>query len=121
MTFQPDLELREKVFIKMEWEQLDAGRDTDDLWWWKKDKSDGGYFQELPPIETSWEVCVEYLVPFMRERGIKWDIVNSRRPNTGRLFCWREKSTAEFLDKGLEIHNDNIALAACEAFMEVEM
>ena len=117
MTFQPDLELREKVFIKIEWEQLDAGRDTDDLWWWKKDKSDGGYFQELPPLEITWEVCAEFLVPFMREKGFDYQIVIW--PTDMEVFKFG--NLLKNISYHAEIKDDNIALAACKAFMEVEL
>ena len=74
-----------------------------------------GALVTLPPIETSWEVCAEYLVPFMRGNNYHWYIPAPRRGEPIK-FIWVTGRNSE-----AEIHNDNIALAACKAFMEVEI
>jgi len=82
-----------------------------------KPKSDP---KKLPPIETTWEVAAEYLVPFMRGKGYVMEI------REGSLLSWLGTREVVNLDGPpnvfyAEIKNDNLALAACEAFMEVNL
>ena len=113
MTFQPDLEVREKVFRKMEWKtgkgNLVGNQVLPKGYRWLS--PNGDYYKELPPIETTWEVCAEYLVPFMREKHCDY-LYDS-------CFEW-ENGDGHTIGSA-EIHNDNIALTACKAFMEVEI
>ena len=132
MTFQPDLELREKVFGKMGWElrvqeevENDDGIHKKHVWWnpitgnhnfalWYEVENAS---EHLPPVEISWEVCAEYLVAFMRDQNCEWAV--SQNPmSIGKDFVWYG---CQHGDKGEEIKDDNIALAACKAFMEVEL
>ena len=72
----------------------------------------GEKYEHLLPISSSWEVCAKYLVPFMRERGFKYHI------SEGEYFWWRDyKEKSSFR----EVRNHKIALAACEAFLEVTL
>jgi hypothetical protein len=117
--FEEDFELREKVFKKMGWTQ--ESTDTHTSFWWT-DHEMNEHEEILPPIETTWEVCAKYLVPYMRGKCWSWSKQNSFSnacfPYMGgskEWFVWRElKNPIK-----AEIINDNIARAACEAFLEV--
>lgn len=126
--FKSDLELRQAVFEKMGYEYIDMIGGNPYGWFYPK-PTDGRYygnrhagFTELPPIETSWEVCAKYLVPWMRERGFGYEIM-VYNDKLGHYFFWYgQVVNGEFQDRcRAEIQNDNLALAACEAFMEVEI
>jgi len=94
-------QLREQVFRKMGYWNADG------LWIDSDDDTSIGI--ELPPIDSQWEVTAKYLVPFMREKGYEYDISGA-----GSYFGWEESTYAE-------IKNDNIAEAACKAFIEVSL
>jgi len=66
---------------------------------------------DLPVLEEQWEVCAKYLVPFMYLRNCDY-IFGSR-------FEW-ENMDGHTIGSA-EIKDDNIAEAACKAFMEVEL
>lgn len=104
--FKDDLELREKVFRKMN--RLAYFWTDEHLW--SKGESAG----HLPPIEKDWQVTAEYLVPFMRGRGWMYSVFFSGD------FCW-EMQGGKYQSSVTEITNDNIARAACEAFLRVEL
>ena len=106
-----NLELRHQVFEKMGYVPPDnyCGE-------WGHESGDIETFVELPPIETTWEVTAKYLVPFMLEKGYGYEI--DMEPSDGYLFYW--SSSAQDAASGLIINHDH-ALAACEAFMEVEL
>lgn len=118
MIFQPDLKLREAVFKKIGILEIDEAQNG--CYWklkgsvigriWSKNNPARSY---LPPLETSWEVCAEYLVPFMRERS--WGYTAK-----DYSFMWESKHNQQKWERA-EIQNDNIALAACQAFMEVNL
>ena len=133
--------LDEKVFRKMgaEWEQspdyylpAEAYDDKAEYGWcWRINErliSDIHYCGSktectplpllLPPISSVWEVCAEFLVAFMRGNGYRYRIT------TLGTFVWEpiiKIKGDDCLAPIAEIKNDNIALAACEAFMEVEL
>jgi len=112
--------LCEQVFRKMGWKlEPDERPECDGIsWWWSADKKDGGYFQELPLIDSQWEVTAKYLVAFMREREYYW-IVHIK---FGVLtFKWMRRSKEYMRDYEFEIIDDNIAEAACKSFMEVSL
>ena len=76
----------------------------------------------LPPVSSQWEVCAKYLVPFMRERGFDYHIQNFET-RLGKYFCWHgqpERST-EFQNRQAKILRNDIAEAACKAFMELKL
>ena len=113
--------LDEKVFRKMGWTQtqeaIREGIGVSFVYFWKPP---GLYdfnrlIKELPPISSSWEVCAEYLVPFMGGKGYEWTAQGFKQDSNVMHFLWwgdEDSSCAKIKD-------DNIALAACEAFMEV--
>lgn len=85
----------------------------------------------LPPISSSWEVCAKYLVPFMREKEFDYEIQRMVRDG-GKRFCWgmvKEEYILGYtavnyifhLEENVEIKDDKISEAACEAFMEVKL
>jgi len=123
MTFKQDLKLRESVFRKMGWEKVvwskEKGRHKNGKWVHPDNFIE---LEALPPIETSWEVCTEYLVSFMDNKGWKYRLEDNK-------FVWARKELPHYTyaDYGIQfavtetIKNDNIALAACQAFMEVEI
>ncbi len=115
--------LREQVFRKMGYKDGD----------WKEDDGsghgrnntirglvspDGEYefeYDDLPELSSQWEVTAKYLVAFIRERGFVYEIkipffywINRELDDNNR---WHEA----------EIKDDNLAEAACKAFMEVEL
>ena len=125
-----EAELREQVFRKMGWRKkpftLDSGKVIENLYW---DITATEFDTEkmyppllLPPIETSWEVCAKYLVPFMRERGYSWTATvyqfSDRLHSDFHFEWWHETKTTVYES---DIKDDNIAEAACKAFMEVEL
>jgi len=77
---------------------------------------DNGWCNRLPPIDSQWEVCAKYLVPFMRERPGKWEWEVFINMLGQKMFIWKDIQAV-----GIIIKDDNIAEAACEAFMEVEL
>ena len=107
--------LDEKVFRKMGL--------LKDLWTdgalWSKGESAG----HLPPISSSWEVCAEYLVPFMREGGWDYTIYSShfnyKSEDYSPLFIWWRNEG--YVSSEVVIKDDNIAFAACESFMEIKL
>lgn len=64
----------------------------------------------LPSIEITWSETVR-LIEWMRERG--WDYEIS---GEGMKFWWIFDAD---LDEGEVIKNDNLPLAACEAFLQI--
>lgn len=111
MTFNPDLKLREAVFSKL-WMRRPLAPEF--LW----EDSNGNFYKasELPPIETSWEVCAEYLVPFLHGQYryyIDWSLKTK-----SYWFSWQSTENAS-VEYESEIQNNNIALAACQAFRMV--
>jgi len=113
-----EAELTEQVFRKMGWEKITWVKDLsyiDNGDWIHPDKD--GRVQELPPIDSQWEVTAKYLVPFMREKGYKYNL------ESDGYFWWVTKNSRRMWirDQGEEIKDDNIAEAACKAFMEVEL
>ena len=117
MTFQPDLKLREKCFRRMgdNWAVIVRGGQKVG---WICHSTDER-FDNLPPIETSWEVCAEYLVPFMREKG--WGLhISISEGDQESYFNWGRNDKPPFA-VGVDIVDDNIPLATCKAFMEVKL
>lgn len=107
--------LTEQVFRKMGWTH--KGKNDINWGWYDNDFT---YYScdELPPIDSQWEVTAKYLVPFMRERG--W---NYRITSLG-TFAWEPLLRIygeDAVAHKTEIKDDNIAKAACLAFMEVEL
>ena len=113
--------LDEQVFRKIGWVTNDH-----DSFWRHPDKECGTrYGHLLPPIELKWEVTVKYLVPFMKK--IKW----SRYTIKDNKFTWQMDSEimphwtdADLLidtSHSAEVKDDNIAFAACEAFMKLKL
>lgn len=114
--------LIEQVFRKMGYIRKDDGHK---IFWSHPDLAYGEnklFLEPLPLIDSQWEVCAKYLVPFMRERLFDYDITNNpiplKRFRWGDIedgvVCWNTKWSAEIKD-------DNIAKAACEAFIEVSL
>ena len=110
--FEPDLELREKVFRKMGYERKDDGHKV----FWRTDER--LFLEPLPLIETSWEVCAKYLVPFMRDKG--WGFYVSCDNESENYFNWGRNDKPPFA-VGADIVEYNSALAACKAYLEVEL
>jgi len=81
------------------------------------DTSFTGCDDELPPISSSWEVCAKYLVPFMREKG--WEFICEGKYTDNKDY--RQAGWENTYIAGVAIKDDNLALAACEAFMEVKL
>ena len=104
--------LNEAVARKMGWEDHITNYPEDGPYW--KNKITGAVIasDELPPISSSWEVCAKFLVAFMRERGYTYYILT-----TGD-FAWRRKDHYVVI---AEIKDHDLALAACETFMEVKL
>ena len=113
--FKEDLELRSAVFRKMGYIHIDLYDDVEIepyLIWRLPDSDREEWWRNLPPIETSWEVCAKYLIPFMRERGWNYHIVSGQ-------FSWEWASWEK--QHSVDVIDHNIALAACKAFMEVSV
>ncbi len=72
----------------------------------------------LPKIDSQWEVTAKYLVPFMRRKGYIYNI-----PLLNPLEFWwvPDKNYEDEKVKSAKIKDDNIAEAACKAFMDVEL
>lgn len=125
--FKPDLELREKVFRKMGWKKenefLAPGPYKDII-----DRAEHLYnwahptipkqLEELPPLETSWEVCAEYLVPWMRRK--KYQPLAGVNDIGEEFFRWFHENNFN-VKREVLMQGFNIPLAACQAFMEVEL
>ncbi len=125
--------LDEKCFRKMEWKHYKADEamhseggvyNLNPCW---RNQHGQNNMSELPPISSSWEVCAKYLVPFMRERGFRYAIFachENRGPDLPEWYnCFRwvpEMSLSGQKHYDMEIKDDNIALAACQSFTEVE-
>lgn len=109
--------LDEKVFRKIGYTIKESRNQIWNLWYDGKYKP-MLYVREGRRIISSWEVCAKYLVPFMRERGFKYHIPDPTEEYEDHWFWWRNYITEARCEK---IKDDNIALAACEAFMEVEL
>ena len=125
--FKEDLELREAVFKKIGFYQEDlyfgALKETYPVW--RKEGWDrNDWWQNLPPIETDWQVTAEYLVKYMREKGWDYEIWQyTKKEEMPKQFCWLQEPDNNGMrsDTWHEIQNDNIAEAACRAFLEVEL
>lgn len=117
-----DKSLDEQVFRKMGWEWIEPTVDTPvaEPYWAYDGKVQTLDYEGFPPISSVWEVTAKYLVPFMRERGWLYEI---RMDGQGNIaFAWQDNIDAgatEYIYA--EIKNDDLALAACESFMEVEL
>lgn len=72
--------------------------------------NDGPIYRELPLIHENAQLMIDWLVPAMRERGYQYSISQSGD------FWWRR---GRIFVKWVEITNDNIALAACEAALPI--
>lgn len=122
MKFQEDLELRKRAFEKMGWSFIPER----ERWCQGNGPIDspvkGDDPNALPPIETSWEVCAERLALFMKGKGWTYTIENHDLKKAGwkMYFVWWDYAGINGWEKK-EIINDNIARAACEAFLEVEL
>ena len=138
MTFQPDLELRVEVckrigFILTDYRDYSfsggiAGPDVNGWFHWEYKKKwislnfhpDEDHRIYLPSIETTWEVCAEYLVPFMMEKDQTYQVSNHYYE--GMHFQWGALDMNGYGPITMaEIINDNIALAACKSFLEVDL
>ena len=124
--------LDEKVAEKMGWTQWGMGRNSKmmkaPLW---KNNEGENYGADLPDFSTDWN-ATKILIKFMRERGYQYFII----PDSNHYFKsvyehyeleWRRWfATSSGKGRWLEgrlvkIKDDNLPLAACEAFMEVEL
>jgi len=123
--------LDEKVAEKMGWEWKRVrtyGYPTnDDIhgygWAWTNGKENFGevkYTSEangpppsypLPPFSTDWN-ATKIVIKFMRERGYEYDI-------EGGEFFWMYPSKPCTAYK--KITDDNLPLAACEAFLQIDL
>lgn len=108
--------LTEQVFRKMGFVELDNGS------WLRKYSYEGvnyggEIFKELPPIDSQWEVTAKYLVPFMIKRKSQYAIT----PHEGTYHFEWVHSELDTTYGHAEIKDDNIAKAACKAFMEVSL
>lgn len=118
--FKEDLELREKVFKRMGWELTSLNYFG--LHWKYPDMpvlTAGNVIweDELPPIETDWQVTAQYLLPFMRGKGFGYELLENES-GIKVYFHWMPRHIHSGCSTS-EIINDNIALAACQAFLEV--
>ena len=119
-------DLNTRVFRKMGWERLHKNdlphpeMLIEEYHWCSKPKDilSGVVINKLPPISSSWEVCAEYLVPFMREREFYY-FVSYMSGSDFPFFSWEHEDLN--MIRQIKIKNDNIALAACEAFMEIKL
>lgn len=116
--FKENLELRRSVFEKMGWE-LNSGKHF--TFWKYPDMPELTfenviYRNNLPKIETDWQVTAQYLVPFMREKGFVYAIEESH-------FIWIYVGcdNSDISPIEIKIIDNNLPLAACKAFMEVEL
>lgn len=104
---EEEMTLTEQVFRKMGWLYADK--------YWSHPDSDIYCEDKVPPISSSWEVCAKWLVPFMGDNGYQYDIWTVAKSIKIYYFRWDTQNTPT------EIKDDNIAEAACKAFMEVEL
>jgi len=117
--------LREQVFRKMGWQLIPELSEGTNYF------PKGNYWcgKEWPPIDSQWEVTAKYLVPFMREKknrngGYTYSIepyVGLYGENEERHFMQFEWCHEDFGAYTAKIKDDNIAEAACKAFMEVKL
>lgn len=133
-----DKSLDQRVFEKMGWEYklLQHPNVPGDLGYgWVL--SAGQFFTKLPPISSSWEVCAKFLVGFMRQKGYIFRIqLNTKNSymltyNLEKQDDWImgpkdtmlniTEENPDWWEIETEIKDDNIAFAACEAFMEVKL
>ena len=119
-------ELNKKVFKKLGWiYSIFVDHPAGIFKWYPPNEFDFDKgFKELPPISSTWEDCAKYLVPFMRGKGFNWGTEYGAPMGGGPYdgqqlheFYWHH--TGKFVTVFIE--NDNIAFAACKAFMEVEL
>ena len=105
--------LDEKVAEKMGWEL--AG---EFLWRHKHPECDQWVYEdELPKFSSDWN-ATKILIKFMRERGYSWnkqDILSMA--GHAEWFVW----TLTKNPIKAKITDDNLPLAACEAFLEVKL
>ena len=89
--------------------------------WEAWESPDGETYKPLPPIDSQWEVTARFLVPFMRQRGFNY-CVDGYSWKLGMRFNWQGQLEGQpYQESDAEIKDDNIAEAACKAFMEVEL
>ena len=122
--------LDEKVAEKMGWEKKEYRSDSfyeaDYLYWEKPESLQGTEtFTELPAFSSDWN-DTKILIKFMRDQQAFIYLIGYRhkdywhrldRNQFFKWYCmngWCSKGSAEITD-------DNLPLAACEAFMEVEL
>lgn len=112
------MELHEQVFRKLGY----VTNDHDSFW---RNPDGKQYGSELPYIDLKWEVVVKYLLPFMV--GIKW----SRYSIIDNVFTWHmdPEIMPHYTDADLlidtshsaKIKDNNLAEAACKAFMKLKL
>lgn len=74
----------------------------------------------LPAWDYSWEECACYVIPWMRERGVAWSKHDSfGMDGQKEWFVIRLSHSCNPIRT--EIINDNLARAACEAMLKVEV
>lgn len=124
--------LREQVARRMGWEFVFSERGLHrrlDPWgWYRKpfkslvdeDKVRFNFHgSTLPNWDESWEGCAKYVVPWMRERDFYYVIDGSYNHCSEICFDWK-KIDSDY-HRYQVVENDNLALAACQAFTEVEI
>lgn len=88
-----------------------------------KDEKPPHLANSLPPISSSWEVCAKWLVPFMEEAGFSWvtrkTLGWAATGSKMKYFVWDNTEQNTILE--FVIVKNDIAEAACKAFMEVEL
>ena len=107
----------EKVAEKMGWRVSDIGHLWEDangkpVWIYKK----------LPKFSSDWN-ATKILIKFMRERGFGWSVEYAGWSHTKdhpkgyqpQDFSWHNNK--ESVDS--EIIDDNLPLAACDAFLQI--
>lgn len=88
--------------------------------------TENGATRKLPPIDSQWEITADYLVPFMQEKGYRYQIepacYSSKSPYAIH-FQWGKIKSDGLWDTqfGFIAEDTHIAEAACKSFMEVKL
>jgi len=121
---EKEMTLTEQVFRKMLWTRKEDFNLNKYVWL----DPEGNSYDELPDIDDEWEVTAKWLVAFMRGKECGYAVTPV---DDIEVFAWGDFKSSGVPGmedvfyfnpiKQVEIKDDNIAEAACKAFMEVEL
>jgi len=115
--------LDEQVAEKMGWKQSPtmmweqpgpSGRVTSDEDYAKGIIVSDSWMHSYPPKFSSDWNATKILIKFMRERGYEYGV-------RGDVFYWWIENYGVISEGSAEIIDDNLPLAACEAFLQLDL